>query len=152
VPSKFLQCQQLSMRISTTSKRNASRYIMKVKFFLSVSLRYTQGAEVQLHSFLTVVPDVSQSFIMLRCDDKGKAIPVQAQPGPEASRRLKRGKVVSPRHRPPLLPQHTTANHYYQRLCRPQGHSAAGRMSTKSFNHTLGIEPAAFRLVVQLLN
>ena len=31
VPSNFLQCLQLSMRISTTSKRNADRYIMKVK-------------------------------------------------------------------------------------------------------------------------
>jgi hypothetical protein len=80
-----------------------------------------------------------QSFIMLRYDDKGKVIPVQVWLRPEASRRLKRGKVVSPRHRSPLLPKHNPATHYCQRLCRPQGHSAAGRMmSMKSFNDTIG--------------
>jgi hypothetical protein len=113
VPSKFLQCLQLSIRISTTSKRKTDRYIMKVKFSLSISWIHIQEAEVQFHSFLTLAPpDGGQPFILLRYYDKGTTIPVQAWPGLEASRRLKRGKVVSTRQRPPLLPKHIPGKHY----------------------------------------
>jgi hypothetical protein len=126
------------MRISITSIRKADRYIMKVKFSLSILYEHIQGAEVLLHSFLTLAPDGGQPFILLRYDDKGTAIPVQAWPGPEASRRLKKCKVVSPRQRPPLLPKHYPGTHYCQRLCRTQGHSTAGRMSIKSFNDAIG--------------
>jgi hypothetical protein len=64
-PSKFLQCLQLSMRISITSKRKADRYIMKVKFSLWILWEHIQGAEVLFHSFLTLAPDGGQPFILL---------------------------------------------------------------------------------------
>jgi hypothetical protein len=40
------------------------------------------------------------------------------------------GKVVSRRHRPPLSPNviDTLGTHFSQRLSRPQGHNAAGRV------------------------
>jgi hypothetical protein len=54
---------------------------------------------------------------------KGKAIPLQALTGPEGSRRLRLpdfirhlahegGKVVSPRHRPPLPPGNIPGTHF----------------------------------------
>jgi hypothetical protein len=49
------------------------------------------------------------------------------------------GKVVSPTHRPPLPPGNILGTHFCQRLSRPQGHSAAGRMkSMKNSNDTIG--------------
>jgi hypothetical protein len=48
-------------------------------------------------------------------------------------------KVVSPKHRPPLPPGNTPGTHSCQRLNRPQGHSAAGRiMSMINSNDTIG--------------
>jgi hypothetical protein len=41
------------------------------------------------------------------------------------------GKVVSPTHRPPLPPVNIPDIHSCWRLSRPQGHSAAGRVSLK---------------------
>ena len=50
-----------------------------------------------------------------------------------------------------LYPLSFTFTHFYWRLIRPQGHSAAGRiMLMKIFNDT--IEPATFRFVAQCLN
>jgi len=53
---------------------------------------------------------------------KGKAVPLQAWSGPEGSRKLRfpdfittaqdGGKVVSLKHRPPLLPENTTGTHF----------------------------------------
>jgi hypothetical protein len=61
------------------------------------------------------------------------------------------GKIVSPKHRPPLPPGNTTGTHFCQRLSRPQGHSAAGRvMSMKNSNDTIGNQ--SFRYVAQCLN
>ena len=37
------------------------------------------------------------------------------------------GKVVSPRHRPPLSPVNIPGTHFCQRLSRLQGHSATGK-------------------------
>jgi len=49
------------------------------------------------------------------------------------------GKVVSLMHRLPLLPGKVPGTHFYQRLSRPQGHSATGRiMSLKNSNDTIG--------------
>jgi hypothetical protein len=49
------------------------------------------------------------------------------------------GKVVSPKHRPPLSPGNIPGTHFCKRLSRPQGHSAAGRiMSMKNSNYTIG--------------
>ena len=49
------------------------------------------------------------------------------------------GKVVSPKHRPPLPLGNIPGTHSCYRLSRPQGHSAAGRiMSMKNFNDTIG--------------
>jgi len=69
---------------------------------------------------------------------KGKAVPLQAWSGPEGSRKLKfpdlmtmaqdGGKVVSLTHWPPLPPGNAPGTHFCQRLSRPQGHSAIGRI------------------------
>jgi hypothetical protein len=84
---------------------------------------------------------------------KGKATPLQALTGPEGSRRLRLpdflrqsahegGRVVSPTHRPPLPPGNIPGTHFCNRLSRPQGHSAAGRiMSMKNSNDTIGKWP-----------
>jgi hypothetical protein len=75
---------------------------------------------------------------------KGKAVPLQAWSGPEGSRKLRFpdymttaqdvGKVVSLTRRPPTPPGNAPGTHFCQRLSRPQGHSAIGRiMSMKNF-------------------
>jgi hypothetical protein len=80
---------------------------------------------------------------------KGKAALLQAWSGPEGSRKLRLpdflktaqvgGKVVSLRHRPPLPPEKTPGTHFCQKLSRPQGQSATGRiMSLKNSNDTIG--------------
>ena len=38
------------------------------------------------------------------------------------------GKVVSPTHRSPLPPENAPGIHFCERLSRPQGHSAIGRI------------------------
>ena len=49
------------------------------------------------------------------------------------------GKVVSLMYRPSLPPRNIPGTHFYQRLSRPQGHSAAGRIiSMKNSNDTIG--------------
>ena len=79
---------------------------------------------------------------------KGKAVPLQVWSGPEGSRKLRfpdfmttaqdGGKVVSLTHRSPLPPGNTPGTHFCWRLCRPQGHSATGRiMSLKNSNETI---------------
>ena len=72
---------------------------------------------------------------------KGKAVPLQAWKDPEGSRKLRfpdfvttaqdGGKVVSLTHRLPLPPGNTPGTHFCQRLSRPQGHSAIGRILCK---------------------
>jgi hypothetical protein len=80
---------------------------------------------------------------------KNKAVPLQAWSGPEGSRKLKfpdfmtaaqdGGKVVSLTHRPPLSSENTPGAHISQRLSRPQGHSASGRIILlKNSNDTIG--------------
>jgi hypothetical protein len=79
---------------------------------------------------------------------KCKAVLLQAWSGPEGSRKLRfpdymttakdGGKVVSLTHRPPLPPGNAPGTHFCQRLSRPQGHSAIGRiMSMKNSNDTI---------------
>ena len=49
------------------------------------------------------------------------------------------GKVVNPKHGPPLPPRNISGTHFCQRLSQPQGHSATGRiMSMKNSNDTIG--------------
>ena len=49
------------------------------------------------------------------------------------------GKVVSHTHRPPLSPGNIPGTRFCCRLCRPQGHSATGRiMSMKNSNDNIG--------------
>ena len=49
------------------------------------------------------------------------------------------GKFVSLTHRPPLSPGSIPGTHFCYRLCRPQGHSATGRiMSLKNSIDTIG--------------
>jgi len=80
---------------------------------------------------------------------KSEAVPLQAWSGPEGSRKLRfpdfmttaqnGGKVVSLRHRPPLLQGNTPGTHFCLRLSRLQGHSATGRiMSRKNSSDTIG--------------
>jgi hypothetical protein len=79
---------------------------------------------------------------------KGKAVPLQAWSGPEGSSKLRfpdnmktaqdGGKVVSLTYRPPLSPGNIPGTHFCQRLSRPQGHSAIGRIiSTKNSNDAI---------------
>ena len=90
-------------------------------------------------------------FQILICKQRseGKAILLHCWTGPECSRRLcsqisrqsahEGGKVVSPKHRPLLPPESIPGTHFCQRLSRPQGHSAAGRItSMKNSSDTLG--------------
>ena len=68
----------------------------------------------------------------------GKAVPLHGWSGPEGSRKLRfpdimttaqdGGKVVSLMHRRPLPPGNAPGTHFCYRLCRPQGHSAIGRI------------------------
>jgi len=56
------------------------------------------------------------------CKAKGKSVPLQAWSGPEGSRKLRfpdymttaqfGGKIVSPKHRPPLPPGNTPGTHF----------------------------------------
>jgi hypothetical protein len=69
---------------------------------------------------------------------KGKAIPLQALTCPGGSRRLRLtdfkktahegGNFVSSTHQPPLSPGNILGIHFCERLVRPQGHSATGRI------------------------
>jgi len=58
------------------------------------------------------------------------------------------------RNRPPLPPENAPGTHFCQRLSRPQGHSAIGRILCrwKIPKTPAGIEPATFRFVAQHLN
>ena len=78
------------------------------------------------------------SPVLNTCTGKDKAVPLQARSGPEGSRKLRSpdcvttaqdgGKVVSPTHRPPLPTGNAPGTHFCQRLSRPQGHNAIGRI------------------------
>jgi hypothetical protein len=95
---------------------------------------------------------------------KGKDIPVTGHRGPlgcETSslphflenRFTDGGEVVRLVRQRPFIPRKIPGTHFCQRLSRPQGHSAAGRiMSIKNATTSSGIEPANFRPVTQCLN
>ena len=101
--------------------------------------------------------------LLQRHRKKGKAVPLRAWSGPEDSRKLSfpdfvtttqnGGKFVSLTHRPPLPPGNNPGTHFCQRLSRPQGRSAIGRiMAMKNSLTQAGIESATFRFVAQHLN
>jgi hypothetical protein len=63
------------------------------------------------------------------------------------------GRVVSLTHRPPLPPGNAPGTHFCQRLSRPQGHSAIGKiMSMKNSNDTIWNQTSDIRFVAQYLN
>jgi hypothetical protein len=91
----------------------------------------------------------TKNIVVFNSKGKGKAVPLQAWSGLEGSRKLRLsdfmttaqngGKVVSLTHRLPLPPGNRSGIHFCQRLSRPQGHSATGRiMSMKNSNETIG--------------
>jgi len=95
---------------------------------------------------------------------KCKSVQLQAWSVPEGSRKLRftdymttaqnGGKVFSLTHRPPLPSGNTPGTHLCQRLSRPQGQSAIGRIlcHCKIPMTPAEIEPATFRFVAQHLN
>jgi len=71
----------------------------------------------------------------------GQALRTPGVQGSQVSRQSAHegGKFVSPTHRPPSFPGNIPGTHSYQRLSRPQRHSAAWRiMSTKHSSNTTG--------------
>jgi hypothetical protein len=108
--------------------------------------------------------NLAPCFAIHRILVKGKAAPLQAWTGPEASRKLSfpdfmttaqdGSKVVSLMNRPPLPPGNAPGTHLCWRLSRPQGHSAIGRIlcQWKIPITPAWIEPATFRFVSQHLN
>ena len=121
--------------LSSRSHRNVRSYVLKM-----INVKWQ------------LILDPGCPFLTAR---KGKAISVQTWTGPEGSRRLRLpnfktiahedGKVVSPTHRPPLLPRKYIWYSYW--LTRPQGHSAAGLGQWKIPVTQSGKEPATFRFV-----
>ena len=80
---------------------------------------------------------------------KSKVIPLQAWRVPEGSRRLRipefqestyeGAKVVSTKHRPPLLPLNIPCAHFFYRLNQPQSHNISGGIvSMENFSDTTG--------------
>jgi hypothetical protein len=84
---------------------------------------------------------------------KGKDIPVKVcetsrLPHFPDNRLTDGGEVVSLTRRPPFTPRKIPGTHFCQRLSRPQGHIADGRIRSTEGNQVTssGIEPATFRL------
>jgi hypothetical protein len=62
------------------------------------------------------------------------------------------GKFISLTSRPPFTPKKIPSTHFRERLSRPQGHSAAGRIRSVEKSTSSGLEPATVRLVAYCLN
>ena len=81
-----------------------------------------------------------------------KVIPVQAWAGPKGSRRLKLPEFLGNR-RMKVVRLSALRTHFCKRVSRHQGHSAAGRITSRKVSVTpSGMEPATFWLVPQCLN
>jgi hypothetical protein len=112
----------------------------------------------------THVPSFPTNWIPLQWvtlnNKKSKAIRVRGKPGPYGcetsrlpycldSRLTNGGEVVSLTRRPPFTPRKIPGIHFYQRLSRPQGHNAAGRIRSTQKDYIIlqGINSTTFRLV-----
>jgi hypothetical protein len=98
-----------------------------------------------LLSLTTISKIMTDISILVGYIYKKIAVPLQVWSGPERSRKLRfpdfmimaqdGGKVVSLKHRPPLPSGNTSGTHFCQRLSRPQGHSATGRIMPLKNSH-----------------
>jgi hypothetical protein len=119
--------------------------LKQIKYFIHTNGVFRSGVrrDIGKESWGKITASVKQEGtdckeIKVRAKGKGKAVPLQAWSGPEGSRKLRfpdymttaqdSGKVVSLTHRPPLPPGNVPGTHFCQRLSRPQGHSAIGRI------------------------
>ena len=125
----FSDCRKLQMKISRKSKTDIFHNNRRNRF---------SSHTYRLKSLIFTKPCIWNDSCIFTPLRKGKSVPLQAWSGPECSRQLRftdflitaqdSGKVVSLMHRSPLPPRKAPVTQFYQRLSRPQDHSAIGRI------------------------
>ena len=110
--------------IKNSENRNPSYAYATANFFLpAVHMDWTK--------VILINWPIGRSSRVIHMRFKGKAVPLQAWTSPECSMNLRFSDFLTTAQyvgRPPLPPGNTTGTHFCQRLSRPQGHSANGRI------------------------